>query len=261
MSDPSASTALAVPGNDLMTGLEDFGQSDMVLPVIRIDHKTGKFKDGLTGELMDELRCVILGLVKQRIMWDKDVTDDQPPLCRSLDFNIGRPNAKLFPFAKTPFTPGDETVACEACPMKEWGSHPTREVPWCQEQHTYVIALPNATESAFAPAIISFQSSGLKPSKAYLSGFARLQSPTFVAWTSIKLDILKRGNVDYAVPNFQKLGPTDESFYEDFARQYRLTRQFLHTPRVREEEEPVEGAAPPPQGTAARVVNDDEMPF
>lgn len=251
---------------DDLSGLEDFSQDDIVLPTIKIDHPTGEFVDGLSGERFKVLDCVVLGLVKGRVMWDKEVQDDEPPLCQSLNFDEGRPNPK-FPWKESGFVKADlpegqqQIIKCEACPFKEWGSHPTRDVPWCSEQHTYVIGLPTADGSSYAPAIITFRSSAIKPSKAYLSGFVRSNSPTFVCRTRITLDQLKRGSVNYSVPRFEKGDPIDSSFYPDFASQYRLTRTYLHTPRQREGAEGMpEGAAPAPASTARNVDNDD-MPF
>jgi hypothetical protein len=252
--------------SDLMVGLEDFDENDIVLPTIKIDHKTGNFVDGLTQEKMEVLDCVVLGLIKGRTMWSPEVKDDEPPLCRSLNFSDGRPGEK-FPWDKAGFPkPGDTegcTVSCDACPLKEWGSHPKRDtVPWCSEQHTYVIGLAVNGGASYAPAIITFQGSGIKPSKAYLSGFVRAKSPTFVARTRIRLDQLKRGSVDYCVPVFEKGEPIDESFFGGFAAQFRSIRTFLHTPRAFKEEDAVsEGAAPAPKAAPTKSYDDDEMPF
>jgi hypothetical protein len=265
-----SSTDIAITGDpmtDLMVGLDDFDSSDIVLPTIKIDHKEGVFVDGLSGEKFPVLDCVVLGLVKGRIMWAAEVKDDEPPLCQSLDFNQGRPGEK-FPWKQSGFTrtgtgaegEPQQIVSCDSCPLKEWGSHPTRDVPWCSEQHTYVIGLPSGDGSSFAPAVITFRSSGIKPSKAYLSGFVRAKTPTFVNRTTIRLEQLKRGSVEYCVPKFEKGEAIDESFYPSFAAQFRTTRTFLHTPRTPEAAEGMavaETAAAP-----ARVVaNDDEMPF
>jgi hypothetical protein len=266
------STDIAIPDdNDLMIGLDDFDESDIVLPSIKIDHKEGVFVDGLSGEKFPVLDCVVLGLVKGRIMWAAEVKDDEPPLCQSLNFTDGRPGEK-FPWPKSGFkrdgtgAEGEQqqVVSCADCPLKEWGSHPTRDVPWCSEQHTYVLGLPSKDGTSYAPAVITFRSSGIKPSKAYLSGYMRAKSPTFVNTTRITLEQLKRGAVDYCVPKFEKGAPVDESFFASFASQFRTTRAFLHTPRTLEASgSESEGASPSAssESTTTRSVPDDEMPF
>jgi hypothetical protein len=250
--------------DDMLEGLADFAPSDMTLPTIKIVHKEGVFKDSLSGEEFDTLKCVVLGLVKQRILWDPDVQEDAKPLCKSLNFAEGRPG-EGFPWKKTGFQStgtDDQVLSCEACPLKEWNTHPSRkDVPWCTQQHTYIIAMP--FEDGFTPAMITFQGAGIKPSNSYLSSFARTKSPTFTAFTKITLERLKRGTVEYAVPVFSRQEPTDEADFPDFIQQYRSIRTFLHTPRKREEEAEEGVPAPSPAAAAApqQQRSVDEMPF
>lgn len=272
MSDlvPASSAAPAIPDDDAMVGLEDFDESDIVMPTIKIEHQEGVFVDNLSNERFEVLECVVLGLVKGRIMWDREVNEDEPPLCRSLDFTVGLPGPK-FPWEESGFAePTDKEnaqIACADCPLKEWGSHPTRDnVPWCNEQHTYVIGLPNPARTVFAPAILTIKSSGIKPSKAYISGFARAKTPMFVNMTTITLEQMKRGSVKYCIPKFAKGATVDESFFDDFKDQYRMVRSFLQTPRVRHEDSEADvvrtASEPAPAAAAASSpVYGDDLPF
>lgn len=256
--------ASSIDDADMMVGMEDFDVSDIILPTITIEHSKGLFKDSLSGETFTELNCVILGLVKGRVMWDKEVKEDEPPLCQSLNFEEGRPGEK-FPWAASGFQKditlpegAQQVIKCDACPLKEWGTHPTRDTPWCAETHTYVIGLPSADGTSYAPAVITFKSSGITPSRAYLSSFARAKTPTFTCHTKITLNQQKRGSVEYCTPSFTKGEPVDSSYYSDFVAQYRMTRDFLQAPRSAKSEGITETQV---QAPAPRNVDPDEMPF
>ena len=116
------STVPAIPvDDDSMVGMEDFDDDDIVMPTIKIEHREGVFVDSLSNQKIPVLDCVVLGLVKGRIMWDKEVRENEPPLCRSLDFETGRPG-KEFPwttsgFAQDPAATVDDpqTVDCGSC--------------------------------------------------------------------------------------------------------------------------------------------------
>lgn len=254
---------------DLMVGMEDLDESDIVMPTIKIDHKEAKFKDELTGQLTDSLDVVTLGLVKQRIMWHPDPSDD-PPLCQSLNFKDGRPGEK-FPYEGTPHDEDAEVVDCSVCPYKEWGSHPKRDVPYCSEQYTFVLGLPNAEGNKFQPAIISFRSSAVKAVQAYLSGFTREESPSFICRTIMGLTPVTKGSVEYAVPNFKRGDPIEEEHFRAMANTFRNVRSFLHTPRTAQQDEPMGAAVPSPEqpvpapaeATAGGdpAADPDEMPF
>lgn len=288
----SNGSAPAAFDDDMLLGLEDFDETDIIMPRIDIDHQAGVFIDTLSRQTFAELDCVVLGLVKNRVMWDKEVVENQPPLCQSLDFDHGRPSDK-FPwndqrvgFIKEDLPEGEQQILdCHSCPFKEWGSHPTRDVPWCSEAHTYVIAMPTPDGQSYSPAILTIKSSALTGSKAFLSSFVRDHTPTFVCKTKIGLDQRQKGSVKFAVPKFTRGEATDPAFFQSFAQQFRSTRSFLHTPRslvADEDEVPMEAppaAGPPPASAAAApapaaaapapapaqpapvVGDDDEMPF
>lgn len=261
----SAGTDLALP--DDFTGLEDFNESDMAVPRLTIDHDNAVLVDSLTNEQYGELKCVLLGLVKQRILWDVDVESNDHPLCKSYDFTTGQPDAAAFPWKESGFKRDDfdadaPQLDCGSCALKDWDSHPQRNTPWCAEQ--YVMPLVMETTDGYAPAIFTVQRSGMKPAKAYITGFARAKTPLYTVVTTVSLDAQKRGSVKFATPKFVKGDATPQESWAEFADQYRRIREFVSAARV---------AAPPtaasdgkPGGTPAAApkgdaASDDEIPF
>ena len=265
----------AVSGPAPIEGLEDFDADDMVMPKLTIEHAEGVFVDSLSGERFPTLEVVLLGLVKQRILWPVDVAAEvEAPMCKSYNFLEGRPdpaNPTRFPWKASGFNMADyvdgenpPVVTCDGCKLKEWGSNPKGDTPWCSEQHTFALLLPIAN-GGWSPAVLTLQRTGLKPSKAYMTSFARSQSPLFVTTTKMGLTVQKRGTVTFSVPTFARGTATDETEHAGYAVQYRRIREFIATPRAVEAEEgtPVAAPAPAPKAPAAAAApaDDDEMPF
>lgn len=272
--------ALAIPEDE--TGLEDFDfATDAVMPRLSIEHKTQVFKDSLTGETFSSLEVILLGLVKQRILWDDEVNEGDKPLCKSFNFQEGRPDEARFPWATSGF--GKDAVEtdaaglilpCAACPLKEWGSAPNGKTPWCSEQHTYPLLMKvgQEGEDGWAPALLTVQRTGIKPSKAYLTAFARTKTPLYTVTTKLGLTPQKKGSVEYAVPTFAKGDPTDQEEWGFYAQQMRSIRSFITTAPTKEDEAPPAASAPaagaspastptPPSAAAAPAGDDDDLPF
>lgn len=233
-------------------GLEDFDTRDQVMPVLKINHKDAVFEDGLSGQEFKELNVVIAGLVKQRVLWPAQMKESEggqadPPLCRSYDFHEGHPSMpkvlengqewERFPWdaVQSVFVQGQRPLPCAECPLKEWNTHPTREAPWCSEQHTFALLFENE-EGGFVPSLLSVQRSGLKSSRQYLSSFANAGTPLFTVRTKLTLEERKMGANPFAVPKFSRQGETDPDDHPIFSSMYRSMRDFLQTPRVQEED-------------------------
>ena len=268
--EPAGSNLPVTAGElGLDTGLEDFGAEDMVMPRLSIDHPNAVFVDNLTNESHEKLTVVILGLVKQRILWDEEVNEGDRPLCKSYDFREGVPGDN-FPIKASGFDalPTDGgTLPCDACSLKDWGSNPRNDTPWCSEQHTFPLLMQAGgdPDNYGAPAILTVQRSAIKASKSYLTGFARSKTPVYTVVTELSLDARKKGSVNYAVPRFSKIGETDQDDWQEYARSYRSIREFLTTPRV---EEPSDAASDAPRASssgaseaASAVADDDDLPF
>ena len=259
-----ASTDVAVPSEAFAEGLEDVEDTDLSVPRLQINHTEARFVDSLSNEEWSDLTVVLLGLVKQRILWDADVEDGDKPLCKSLDHKAGLPEPASFPwkeagFTRTEFDLDAPELDCEGCKLKDWGSHPKRDTAWCTEQFVFPLLICNEDDSTM-PAIFTAQRSAIKPAKNYITGFARTKSPLFTVHTRMSLKAESRGSVKYAVPKFIKEGPTEEAAWPSMAAQYRSIREFITAPRTRRVPEADSGTAAPPAARAPATVEEEE-PF
>lgn len=234
-------------------GMEDVGAGDLVLPRLSIDHPKGLFVNNLSKETLSGLRCIIFGLVKQRIMWDSDVQEGDKPQCKSPDHDHGFPQMredlpfeKQFPWDRSNFNKADYppenginnliTLPCESCVFNKWTKDVRtgkNEPPPCSEQHTYPLMYTTDNET-WTTAVITFQRTGIKPSKSYLSLFSQANLPMFTSFTELSLQVLKRGTVDYSVPVFKRLEATPREQWRTYAESYLSIREFLRTPPRRQ---------------------------
>lgn len=244
-------------------GLGDFDSSDMVMPRLSIEHQKGVYVDNLTGEEFPELNVVLLGLVKQRIMWHPDPDHDGGPLCKSIDAKTGNPG-KDFPWDATNFSqPTDgqsKPLPCDSCALTEWGSHPKNNTPWCSEQYTLPLLMEaKGTGEFIAPAILTVQRSGVKPARAYMTAFKRSQSPLFTVVTRLTLNTNKKGTVTFSVPVFAKAGETERENWGEYATHYQSIRSYLTT---KVEEDEVEASASGSSSNESEgAKSDKDLPF
>lgn len=271
----AASTDVATTGpGGGVEGLEDFDNSDLVMPRLKINHTEAAFEDNLSGSTYEGgIEVILLGLIKQRVLWPPEPGgDNERPLCKSFDFRAGVPGdsfpAKAAGFSTEQVESG--ALPCVDCKLKDWGSHPQRDTPWCSEQHTFALLLPmDEDDPTGAPALLTMQRSAIKPSKQYLTAFARSKSPLYTVRTKITLTGQRRGSVDFAVPKFVKMGATDSDMWPEFADQYRMIRDFVQTPSTRDDDDvtttPVavdeKGKPEAPAEPATVVEADDDLPF
>lgn len=237
-------------------GLEDVGAADVVIPRLSINHLDATFKDNLSKAEYPTLKVILLGLVKQRIMWKSEVEDGDKPLCKSPDFEHGFPNVrqdvtpdKKFPWDESNFNPADfppekgindlTTLPCANCKFSEWGTDKNGKStpPPCTEQHTYPLLFSSDDGESYSPALLSLQRTGIKPSRQYISSFAQSKTPMFTVFTQLSLTPQSRGSVRYAVPNLRRAEQTDRDMWGEYASQYRTIRDFVRAaPRKRDEE-------------------------
>ncbi len=235
--------------DDLDTGLDEFGLEDAVIPRLQIKHKEGVFKDSLSNQSFEKISVIILGLVKQRILWHSTVDDNDKPMCRSNDHEIGFPNFwpgsdadvpkdKRFPWEKSNFEPkdfppdedGQVSLPCERCALKEWGSHPDGKKPYCSEQFTLAILFDPFENGGWVPAILTIQKTGIKPLRSYLTAFKRSQSPAYTKVTEITLSQQSRGSNEYCVPQYRTIGDTDQENWREYSVSFGQMRNFLKEP-------------------------------
>jgi hypothetical protein len=258
-----SSGGLAIPVPEEDYGLEDFDPTtDAIMPRLQIDHKEALFVDNLSGQKFSELDVILLGLVKQRIMWADEVEDGEGPLCKSFNYTEGHPSPD-FPWEKSKFDkasyPDDAVLPCANCYLKEWGSALNGKTPWCSEQHTFPLLMQLA--GGWAPALFTTQRTGIKPSKTYLTSFSRTKTPLYTVITKLSLQAYKRGTVDYAVPVFVQKEATESSEWPFYAQQYRSIRSFISTRPSRDDDEAAAPAAPAVATAAAPAAADDDIPF
>lgn len=261
---PAAST-------DVVEGMEDFDESDMAMPRIKIDHGTATYQDSLSNQAYAELNVVLLGLVKQRILWPAEMGEEKSaPLCKSVNFVEGRPDVANFPWDKSGFDapPAGSTdiaLPCDDCQLKEWGSNPKNDTPWCSEQYTFAALMPINGDIDFGatPVVLTVQRSAIKPCKRYLTSFARARTPLYTCFTSMTLEARKKGTVNFAVPKLVKGAETPTALWPEFAAQYRSIRDFLQSERSDQDETPSSTAAAsaPDPASSARADEDEDLPF
>jgi hypothetical protein len=237
-------------------GLEDVDQSDLVMPRLQVKHQKQLFVNPQTNEEFEELEVVLLGMLKQRSLFPAVYDgENNPPLCRSLDFETGFPRADVFPWEESGFdldSYDDETgLPCEDCLLKDWGSHPTKpKAPWCEAQHTYPLLILGEGGS-MTPMIYTVSKTGLTPSKNYVSYFVTNKKPMFTVVTRLTLDAARKGGNDYSVPRFERLGATDSSKWRYWAEQFTSIKDMLHT-RIQRDDTPAQPVAAPARKAAAR---------
>ena len=239
------STGLAVLGSGV-DGLEDVDSTDILTPILRMDHEKMKFVLSLTNEEMTSLTCIALGLVKQRILWPADPGPaGEQPLCRSYDHNFGIPNQERF----HSFTKGasgfdlarvqqaeTDPLPCANCALKEWDTHPRSAGSWCNEQYTLPILIVQSAD-VLMPALVSFQRSAIKPTKAYISGFVGKKRPLFTSFTRLSIQAMTKGTAAYAVPRFEVLEDTDPAQWPEYSKHFHAIKGMITTPRTRDDDE------------------------
>jgi hypothetical protein len=240
------------PGSGVI-GLEDISPSELAIPRLQIMHKTAMFKDSLSNEEWSELNTIVLGVCKQRVLWEPILREGSKPLCKSLNGAQGDP-AENFPWKESGFTKveGEQAVLdCAACHLQEWGSHPNRpKIPWCTDQRVLVCLLDGA------PYLLSLQRSAMPAVNAFVTNFVKTQTPTFTKHTHMRLTAQKMGTVEFAVPVFTVGEETDPAEHEKYAETYLGVRAFVQSRRIEASDEPMAATK-----TAPAPVAEDEVPW
>lgn len=253
------------------TGLEDFSVTDAVLPRIKIEHTEGLWSENLGNTRMEVLRFIPLGLVKQRTLFHHKVEDNDVPMCKSSDFQTGYPNPeapqnKSFPWDLAGFDPnnfppnaeGLRPLPCDGCQLKEWGSSPVGDNPYCSEQWTIPVYFDPTGNSDWSPAILTLQKSSIKPIRSFLTAFAQSNRPPFLVIARGTLKVNERGSVKYSIPTFVQEGESPRERWNEFSEQFGEMRSFLTRPPVRE----VDGDTPqaPTQGNVNQPPQQYQQP-
>lgn len=247
------STGLAVPDDLRGVGMEDVDSSDIKTPRLKIKHQEGLF---VLHEIeYESLDCVVLGMFKQRVMWQPKLEENAKPICRSFDFKTGFPNHEKWSDRFAGSVPADvsqfgpvsegEELPCNECGLKEFRTHPISEkAPWCAEQHVYPLIIVN--DGQLQPALLTLAKTGLAPSRNFLQPFVTSKLPMFTQLTNISLNLEQKGGNTYSVPAFRKIGETDRENWHAWADQFRTIKGYITTPRSFEQEQAEEQAVAEP---------------
>lgn len=231
----------AASGNNLgIPGLGSFDTSSVTIPRITIDHEQGKFKDNLSGLLHDELNVVILGLVRQRILWPKKMGDSDKPQCKSRNADVGYPVLEGDPKVVYPFRSsnldvtdlfddghGNKALACASCNLKEWtGPKGEKEPPRCSEQFTFVMQ----DEEVGANMLYTVQRTAITPAKKYITSFIQRGQAMFTRETKLTVKVVGGSQRSYGVPVFTGGDPTDSTRWADWGEEYDSIAAFITRP-------------------------------
>lgn len=262
-------------------GFEDIDATDLSISRIKILHNEARFLDPLKNE-RPELRVVMLGVVKQRIFWPSKLEGKDLPLCKSNDHDRGFPNVnpeskKTFPWAQSNFDPkdfpptenGQVVLPCDSCIFKEWDKNDWKQPP-CNEIWAVPLMYqtsPDEDPDDWAPAVLQFSKTGIKPIRQYASAFVGARTPLFTAITKMSLRAESRGANNYAVPVFSKESGSEQTRWAEYAGIYSQIRTFIQRdPRASDDgtaDEAADGTAnttvvqQPSQQTAQAPVTTD----
>jgi hypothetical protein len=260
------STEVALPDNLAGVGLEDADQSDLQTPRLKINHNQGTFV--LYGEEFHKFNAILLGMLKQRVLWQPQLEENVTPICRSWDFKTGHPDATKWATDFMRVSPADESgfgpvadgeeLACADCRLKEFGTDPKGgRAPWCTEQHVYPLLIVGE-DGGHQPAILTLQKTALKPSRTYLQPFIVNKRPLFTVVTQLGLDLARQGGNTYSVPNLKRLDETDPARWVEWGDAFRNLKAMLQTPRTEVTDSGDTPVATPARKPKAAAVEVDE---
>lgn len=241
----------------LETGIDDLSMDEIPTPRISIDHNPkgfdeGKYTDNQTGMFRDEFVGIVLGFVRQRIMWPANLEESVGmPMCKSNDSTRGMPNVDtsagdgMFPWHESAFNPNEVPVdpeynrvilPCANCQFKDWtGKGAKRTPPRCSEVFNLVVMFDAYGTGQMMPGFFSAKRSSIQPVKQYLAQFMQRNVPAYSQFAHFSLQHLTRGKNPYSVPVIKSVGPTDQRLWPDFSENYKTLREFSQRIRVVEE--------------------------
>lgn len=198
------------------------------VPKVAINHTENKleFNDvELTG--FQKLNIIMLGAIRQRIMWSPTPGTIGILECESKDFEHGTPTVN-FPWEDSNFarpkTDVPQTIQCGACMFSNWtadpnakrGSRPAR----CTEQVMVPMLIPvhdveriETTAIPYKVGVMSFQKSSIRPLSDHMKRFRLRGAPAYSKQTSMVLDSNLGSGFKYSVPRLSERNPVDEMYY------------------------------------------------
>lgn len=225
----------------LESGIDGLSADEIPTPRLLIDHHQGVYTDNQTEVPRTELIGIVLGFVRQRIMWPKELPDDGgSPMCKSNDSENGLPNMDpasefAFPFAESPFNPNDLQVnqelnrvllPCSNCTFTDWSGQGNKTPPRCSEVFNLIVMFDAYGTGDLQPAFFPLKKSALKNAKAFLARFKQRSLPAYSEFAHFTLEHRKRGGNPYSVPVIKAAGPTNPEMWPAFSENYASLRDF-----------------------------------
>lgn len=160
--------------------------------------KLGVFVNNLTDEELPELKCIVLGMRRGRILWPK-VGEGDDPLCRSRDFVHGE---------------GQPGGACYACPLEKWDEDESKSMserkPKCAGTFDFA-----CMDEYGVPFFFQVSRSGIKPAAAFIASAQYRGKPLYYSVVAITLRE-KPKPAPHQVPVFKRGQDIDPATWPEF---------------------------------------------
>ena len=239
---------------DFFTGMEDFSVDDARLNRVKIHHKdNGWIQETLGGtEFREGIWFIPLAFMKMRIMWRPAMVDDAVPLCKSTDYQTGYPMVtdkdpkNNYPWGAAELNPADMSknpendrlvIPCDVCRLKEWGTHPVKDGAWCAQQRVVPMLFAAKGETPDQLGVMTFQQTSLGPANVFFAGISAKKIkgttravPAFSTIGEITLSPRKKGDNEFQVPVFRRVGETKMEDWRSYAEQGRAVYDYLRRP-------------------------------
>lgn len=270
----NGNTALEVPADYIpVAGIENLSPDDFSIPVVKLvqtntniehaDTLAGRWYRTDTGETLETLRMLIIGIAKSRILFPTEYSGEGKALCRSDDSITPRPDhaPAVYYQPGNPKTGRKATVAamegnndmslpniCADCPLGQWGAD--GEKPLCRLSDNWA-ALTDEGD----PVLIRFGGSAAKIS-AKLRNLARAATakrrPLYVELSSH----FEKGEIgQYYVPDVTLLKEALPADLLDTARAFTGLNLAARAAEMMPDDEAHESATPQTRSAAPSADN------
>jgi hypothetical protein len=199
--DESVAGVPAVPGE----APQYLPPNELPTPRVRIiqkaseDHpNVGVFVNNLTDEELAELKCIVLGMRRGRVLWPK-VGEGDDPLCRSRNFVHGD---------------GKPGGACDACALKEWDEDESKSMSERKPKCGATIDFACLDEYG-VPFFLQVSRSGLKPAHAFIASAQYRGKPLYYSAVSITLRKATKP-APHQVPVFKRGQDIEPAMWPEF---------------------------------------------
>ncbi len=233
--------------NPIVSTLADSGLS--FVPRVTISHDDGGLEFNDFGLSLNQRQCLImLGAIRQRIMWAPRELAVGMVLCDSKDFEHGNPT-KDFPWETSNFTKPDDFadgdhLDCGACMFSHWTKDETARRGSRPALCTESVIVPmliasnpdvkyNGAENLdieYKVGAMSFQKSSIKPIADHMRSFRLSSMPAYSMTTTMALNTNLGSGFKYSVPSLAKQSIVNEEKYPLLSTILREVRDVVTKP-------------------------------